>query len=300
MAFTELDMSQGGILKVLDLLLAIDKSFPFENAFDGDPVGLLIGDADTEVEGVLVTLDAGLDAIARAQALGANVIVSHHPIRFSSPSGGRYFNVTHPANTYPERILAAAFAAGIAVIAAHTNVDASEKARRYWGDKLNFEHSGPLPALITELGFPRAKDELSDSDPYGELWRVNSPHSLNQLAVKAAELTGSPVRVYGDADTVIESIVTATGAGGGRIAEAQVAGADLIISGEFGYHTALAAVESGLTLIELGHDLSELPLVKLIAEALQEHSSIADNMLHIEDGSKLWCSVFAGTKPTEY
>jgi len=296
MAFTEVDMNQSGELKVIDLLLAIDESFPFAHAFDGDQVGLLIGDAQMPVEGVLVTLDASLDALARAQEMGANVIVSHHPIRFNSFG---HFNVSHVANTYPERILTAALTAGIAVIAAHTNVDVAETARRYWGDKLDFKHIGPLPALITELGFPRAKDEQAASDPYGELWQVNNPRTLSQLAAEVAGLTGSSVKMYGADETVIETIVTATGSGGGRIAEAQVAGADLIISGEFGYHVALAAVESGLTLIELGHDLSELPLVDLIAEALFVRTSISEDKLYIDDRPKLWRSVSAGAKPTD-
>ncbi|MCL2438409.1 MAG: Nif3-like dinuclear metal center hexameric protein [Coriobacteriia bacterium] len=299
MAFTEVDLTkdaQDDSLKVVDILLAVDSSFPFAHAFDGDQAGLLIGDANTTVKGVLVTLDAGLGAIARAQELGANVIVSHHPVRFNSFG---HFNVTHVANTYPERILAAALSADIAVIAAHTNVDVAETARRYWGDKLDFEHLGPLPAVITELGFPRAREEQTASDPYGELWHVNNPRSLNQLAAEVAGFTGSPVRVFGDGETMIETIVTATGSGGGRIPEAQVANADLIISGEFGYHAALAAVESGLTLIELGHDLSELPLVDFIAEAIHVRTSIADDKLHIEDRPKLWRSVSAGAKPID-
>lgn len=282
-------------MKVLDVLQAVDKAFPFEHAFDGDQVGLLIGDANMPVTGVLVALDPGLDTIARAQELGANVVVSHHPIRFNPFT---HFNITHVANTYPERVLAAALSANIAVIAAHTNVDVAESARRYWGDKLGFKHLGPLPAITTCLGFTREKGEQSASDPYGEMWSLTSPCSLNQLAAEVSEVAGSPVKVYGDSTTMINAIVTATGSGGSRIAEAQVARADCIISGEFGYHAALAAVESGLTLIELGHDVSELPLVNLIADAVRDCSTLPDCKVYVEDRPKLWHSVSAGTNST--
>jgi len=281
--------------KIADLLKVINERFPFAHAYAGDPVGLLIGDANASVEGVLVALDAGLGAVARAQEVGANVIVSHHPIRFAAPE---HFNLSHVAYTYPQRVLSAALSAGIAVIAAHTNVDVDELARRYWGTQLNFTHVGPLPALERAFGFPFEKEVQHPTDPYGELWRISCPRSLDTLAAEVAGLTGTSVRAYGDGETTIESVVTATGSGGGRIPEALFAGADLIIAGEFGYHAALAAVESGLTLIEIGHDLSELPLLDMLFDAIHIRTSIPHDKLHIEARPRLWRSVAAGSKAT--
>ena len=279
--------------RVADVLDVINEVFPFAHAFDGDSVGLLIGDANMPVTGVLVALDPGLETLARAQELGANVVVSHHPIRFNSFG---HFNITHVANTYPERVLAAALSADIAVIAAHTNVDVAESVRCYWGNKLGFKHIGPLLAITTKRGFPREKSEMDASDPYGELWRVNNPCSLDLLAAEVAEVADSSVRVYGDGEAMISTVVTATGSASGRIAEAQVAGADCIIGGEFSYHAALAAVESGLTLIELGHDVSELPLVNFIEEAVQTCNVLPDCKVYIEDRPELWRNVSTGIK----
>ena len=287
------DVGEKYMARVADILSAINEVFPFEHAFDGDSVGLLIGDANMPVTGVLVALDPGLETLARAQELGANVVVSHHPIRFNSFG---HFNITHVANTYPERVLAAALSEDIAVIAAHTNVDVAEPVRCYWGNKLGFKHIGPLPAITTERGFPREKSEMDASDPYGEMWRTSNPYRLKLFASEISEIVGSPVRVYGDDWTMINTVVTATGSASGRIAEAQVARADCIIGGEFGYHAALAAVESGLTLIELGHDVSELPLVNFIAEAVQTCNVLPDCKVYIEDRPELWRNVSTGIK----
>ena len=283
-------------MKVIDVLLAIDESFPFAHAFDGDKVGLLVGDAGAEVCGILVSLDPGLDAIARAQTIGANLIVSHHPIRFNSRG---HYNISHVADTYPERILAQALSAKIAIIAAHTNVDVSSVARNYWGDKLSFQSLGPLPAFEAEFGIPCTKNELSASDPYGEMWQIPTPRSLSQLAAEVAGITECAVKVYGDPETLIASVATATGSGSGRIAEALVAGVDCIISGEFSYHAALAAVESGLTLIEIGHDISELPLVDMIADAIKVRTPIKDEEIHIDDRPQLWHSITSSGKVVE-
>ena len=40
---------------------------------------------------------------------------------------------------------------------------------------------------------------------------------------------------------------------------------DCLVCGELKYHDALDAAESGLAIIELGHDVSELPLCALLA-----------------------------------
>jgi len=279
-------------ISILDILEAIDKSFPFAHAADGDSVGLLVGDGKLQVTGILICLDPSLEAIVRAQELGANLIVSHHPIRFNSNG---YFNTTCMANTYPERVLAAALSARIAVIAAHTNVDVAQVARCHWGDRLGLERVGPLSSITTEFGIPRQKDVLTDADPYGEVWSAACALSLDQLATRVAGQAGCSVKVYGDGQTMIKNIVTATGSGGGRIPEALMADADVIISGEFGYHAALAAVESGLCLIEMGHDVSELPLVQMIADAISLHSGIGEELLHREKRSELWRSISADT-----
>jgi len=277
-------------IKVVDVLLAIDEVFPFARAFDGDLVGLLVGDGNAAVSRVLVTLDPGLAALARAQELGANLIVSHHPIRFNSFG---HYNISHVAHSYPERVLAQALSSGIAIIAAHTNVDVAQMARRYWGDQLKLEHVGPLPGLMTQYGlpgFPVAAEMSDESNPYGEMWTVSEPCSLDQLAASVAQISGRAVKVHGDGQSMVQSLATATGSGGGRIPEAQVAKVDLLIAGEFGYHAALAAVESGLSLIEVGHDASELPLVDMIAAA----TGLSGDMLQVHKDADLWRSIEAG------
>ena len=69
----------GTVQTVEDILRAVA---PFETAEDFDNVGLLIGRRDRAVHKVLVALDATLDVVEEAKALGAELIVSHHPLFF--------------------------------------------------------------------------------------------------------------------------------------------------------------------------------------------------------------------------
>jgi dinuclear metal center YbgI/SA1388 family protein len=287
------NLENGKQVKVERVLAALDAHFPFDHAFEGDQVGLLAGDVTMPVSGILFSLDLSLSSIAQAQKLGANLIVSHHPLRLG---GAEYFNLAPLADTYPQRVLSAALSAGIALVAVHTNLDVSEAARSYWGEVLDLEALGPLPAATKKLGFSEQKTGQQTSDYYGELWQAESPRTVDQLAEELAELTGSAVRVYGSGDAQAKTVVTATGSGGARIVEAQLAGADLLISGEFGYHSALAAVESSLNLIELGHDVSELPLVEILAEVVRSEKLLDEGVLHIEDRARIWHNVSASAK----
>jgi putative NIF3 family GTP cyclohydrolase 1 type 2 len=176
--------------------------------------------------------------------------------------------------SYPARVVHAAISAGINLVAAHTNLDVSLKARVIWGERLELEDKGPLPLANISREFPHAGTGEAPNPAYGELWSSDKPRTLTTLAAEITSITGTDVRAYGDSEALIATIATATGSASARIPEALLGGADVLIGGEFRYHDALGAVESGLCLIELGHDVSELPLLPLLTEAVHVHTTL--------------------------
>lgn len=96
---------------------AMERLAPRRLARDWDNVGLLVGDPEAKVGRALVTLTVTPEAVAAAVRLGAELIVSHHPlwlkplrqVRLDSPAG---------------RLLRQLLTQGIGVFAAHTNLDA--------------------------------------------------------------------------------------------------------------------------------------------------------------------------------
>jgi len=48
-----------------------------------DNAGLLVGDASTEVKGILISLDCTEEVVEEAIKKGCNLIISHHPIVFT-------------------------------------------------------------------------------------------------------------------------------------------------------------------------------------------------------------------------
>lgn len=81
-----------------------------------DNCGLLVGEPDTEISGILVSLDMTEAVLEEAMAKKCNLIVSHHPLIFSGIK-----KITGKNST--ERILLKAIRNHIAIYAIHTNLD---------------------------------------------------------------------------------------------------------------------------------------------------------------------------------
>lgn len=89
-----------------------------EFAEDGDRIGLLVGSPSLEVDNVLVTLDVTAEVIAEAVRKNVQLIVSHHPL-FRDPLPSIRDDL------YPASFVYRLAREGIALYAAHTNLDAA-------------------------------------------------------------------------------------------------------------------------------------------------------------------------------
>jgi len=97
----------------------IEKIAPRSWAEDWDNPGLLIGSSAQKVNTILLSLDATKKVVEEAVAQKADLIVTHHPLLFKPLKNLRMDN---PAAQLPLTILQQ----GIALYAAHTNLDQSE------------------------------------------------------------------------------------------------------------------------------------------------------------------------------
>ncbi|MCG7338605.1 Nif3-like dinuclear metal center hexameric protein [Staphylococcus sp. ACRSN] len=69
-------------MKISDLLQIIDKHTPFDTAENWDNVGLLIGNKNAEITGILTGLDCTEQVVDEAIDIGVNTIICHHPLIF--------------------------------------------------------------------------------------------------------------------------------------------------------------------------------------------------------------------------
>ena len=70
------------MIQTIDILAFLNEIAPMKYALSFDNVGLLVGNAESEVSGIVVSLDITDKVIDEAKGCGANLIVSHHPVIF--------------------------------------------------------------------------------------------------------------------------------------------------------------------------------------------------------------------------
>lgn len=103
---------------IRDILLLLEEFAPQKLKENWDNCGLLIGDADRELENILVCMDVTEEAICYALDNKCNLIVSHHPI---------IFNPIKNLSLAENKKIITLVKNDIAVFAMHTNLDSAQK-----------------------------------------------------------------------------------------------------------------------------------------------------------------------------
>ncbi len=109
----------GDVIKCGKILEILNQMAPLANAEDFDNVGLLVGDRDAEITGILVCHDALESVIDEAINNSCNLIVAFHPIIFSGLK-----SIT--GKNYVERAVIKAIRNNIGIYAVHTALDNHE------------------------------------------------------------------------------------------------------------------------------------------------------------------------------
>jgi dinuclear metal center YbgI/SA1388 family protein len=103
-------------MQVKDVAKVLEQFAPLQLQESYDNAGLCIGYPDTEVTGILLSIDITEELLEEAIAKKCNLIISHHPLIFEGIKKITGQNLT-------ERCLLKAIRNNIAIYAAHTNVD---------------------------------------------------------------------------------------------------------------------------------------------------------------------------------
>lgn len=222
--------------KVKDFYGYLNSIAPFETQEDWDNSGMLVGDMDAEVKKAAVVLDITHEEIKKAKAIGADLIISHHPVIFNPIK-----SVTRGSVPYE------LVASSINALCCHTPLDIAD--------------GGTNDNLAKLLGIEVTRTE----DPILRLGTVE-PTTAENLAGKIAKTLNTKVR-YADAGRKIEKIAICTGAGCSLI---EAAGEiDAFITGDASHHNFLDCVQAGITLIVAGHYETEIVVVPVLVKKLQ-------------------------------
>ncbi len=233
----------------------IEEDFPKSLAVDWDNVGLLVGDEEAEIRKVLINLDVTDAAVERAVKEGADLILTHHPLLF------------RPLKTVTEQDFIAArvrklIRNDINYYAMHTNFDIAGMA-----DQNAVDLSLREPEVLEELG------TYEDGRAYG-LGRIGvlpEEMTLKELAGHVKDVMKlDAVRVYGDPERKVLRVGVSSGAGKSAVNDALRKHADVLITGDLDYHTAIDADARGLAMIDAGHYGTEFTYISFMEKYVKE------------------------------
>lgn len=259
------------MVKVMDVMAVMEKIAPKRLAESWDNPGLLVGNPESNVNKILVALDANERVVDEAVKIGAELIVTHHPIIFKPlksirsdlASGKKLYNLIRH---------------NISVFSAHTNLDSAEDGvNDILAKKLNLTDIKPL--TTNENGEPRL----------GRIGKLEKEISLENFAgLVKNNLNLSHIRLVRGKANKIKKVALCGGAGAEFIDRAAFLGADAFITGDVKYHEAERANSLGITLIDAGHFGTEYIVVKPLAEKLRENfSDMKKDVKIIEDSDSV-------------
>jgi len=222
---------------------------PKELAEEWDNVGLLVGRPDRTVTKLLVALDVTEWVAEEALELGANLIVSHHPVMNCA---------WHPVQSVRDddpqgRLLLRLMENGVGCICMHTNLDKAQ--------------GGVNDALAARLGLSGV-ESLEGGDGILRAGAVRV-QSCGSLAALAKERLGAGGVRFVDTGKSIRRVAVGGGACGGYFRAAAVAGCDALITADVKYDQFLDAKALGLCLMDAGHFPTENVVCPVLAEYLR-------------------------------
>lgn len=233
---------------IKDIINYFETFAPLSAQVEYDNSGLLVGDINTAVTNVLVSLDITEEVVKEAEKLGCELIISHHPVIFNPI---RRISTHDPAYLLANK--------DIAALCMHTNLDLGTKF-------------GVNIALANAIGVHNPKlANLGECLFIGTLDCAVNMQLFAQNVKTALKCDGLR---YTDTNKNVKTVAVSSGAGGSNVFEAAKLGADVLVTGEIKHHEINAANQIGINIIDAGHFKSEdiviLPLIKQLSDEFSD------------------------------
>ncbi len=233
-------------MKLAEIYEFLDKLSPFQTQASWDNSGLLLGNLDDEIQTIYLSLDIDENLIKKA---GKNALfITHHPLIFGALKD-------LAGENYPKKLIKMMIAKNQSLISMHTNYDLSH-LNAYFAEQI--------------LGLKIAKQD--EFIIYADI-NMKFSEFLDFLKQK---LKLNTIKFTFSGKENIKRLALCTGSGGDLIEKILSNNAcdikqkaDCFLTGDLKYHQALAALESGLSLIDIGHYESESSFAKSLQEHLQ-------------------------------
>ncbi|MDD7794511.1 Nif3-like dinuclear metal center hexameric protein [Clostridium sp. 'White wine YQ'] len=243
-------------MKVNDIIDVMENIAPPFLKEDYDNVGLMVGSREAEVSKILIALDATLEVIEEAKELGAELIITHHPLLFRKPS-----SITD--DTLLGKKIISLIKNNISLYSSHTNFDSVK--------------GGLNDKIVELLGF-ESKEIMSpvningfNESGLGRVIELNEGISLEDLNKRIKSSLGvKNLRCVIGSRNPIKKIAIINGSGQDFFSLAYSKNVDCIITGDTTYHYASDYREMGVSIMDIGHYGSEWPVFVALSENIKQ------------------------------
>lgn len=227
----------GSIYDFLCTLAPLELQMGFDNS------GFQLGRKSAQAQRALLSLDVTDEVVDEAIELGAQLIVSHHPLIFT------------PLKSIQDEKLLKLIENQITIISMHTNLDIAE--------------GGVNDVLINLLG--AKADGALDAEGCGRVGNLPQAQQFDDfLRLCKAVLENNGLRYY-SAGKPVKRLAVMGGSGGDAIADAAEKGCDTYVTADIKYHQFLEARELGINLIDADHFCTENPVITVLCAKLAEN-----------------------------
>ncbi|ORU00424.1 hypothetical protein D081_0947 [Anaerovibrio sp. JC8] len=245
-------------MKCQTIMGIMEKLAPKKLAEHWDNPGLQLGSPEQEITKILVCLDVSQPVVEQAIELGADMIISHHPVMLFKGL------LSIRTDTYDGAMLQKLLSHNIAVYSAHTNLDIAQ---------------GGCNDILAKLWGLEQVEGLAVTDPdtgdcLGRIGCLPVSVSVEDFAQKLCNtLPCNHVRLVKGGKAMVRKVALCSGAGSDLISKAVFKGADVYVTGDLKYHEAQQAFKQGINIIDAGHFATEFPMVKAVADYLRQELS---------------------------
>ncbi len=237
-----------------EILQYIESLAPAYMKESWDNVGLLCGSRGQAVKKILVALDPFEHVCREAKDMGAQLLVTHHPLIFRPVQSITDENAV-------SRSIRVLIGADISAINAHTNLDCTP--------------GGVNDVLAQTLGLgdiqvlsPNGTDE--NGSPWGLLRQgLVETQSLEAFLPQVKKRLGCDGLRYVSGGKPVRKVAVGGGACAGELEAVAKAGCDTFVTADVRYNQFWDAKELGLNLIDAGHFHTENPVCTVLAAKLQ-------------------------------
>ena len=223
------------VVRLGAVVALLEQFYPLHTAQSWDRVGLVAGDPEQPVGTILLAVDPTLDVVAEAVAIGADLIVTHHPLLLK----GIHSVATTSAKgaTITELLVN-----DIALYCAHTNADVADP--------------GVGQALAGACGLARTEPlQVTEEQELGRVGDLHEPLALQDLAARLAAAlppTAGGIRVSGPPEAMVHRVAVLGGAGDTAFEAVRRSGADVYVTADLRHHPALEAREEARAALRAG------------------------------------------------